>query len=166
MSARLTWGRPFSAPRNAADDLLIDRRTEPGTRAMQLLGAGSPERDAYSAIGVPKRTWFEWKAKGRDAHDADDTTPKVRPYREFYERLQVAQAEGRASLVVNTRRAGIPHDEEETVVESKPVIVKTYNENGKVVSERVEMHDHRAVTDTSPGAIARAGPSAYTCLAD
>lgn len=136
---RLTWGKPRNQP-DAPDQLLISGFAEPIATITQLLRAGEPQMHAQQQIGVANRTWHRWKKRGEEALDVDDTHPRERPFREFYRLVSTASAEGLSARLLTVAHAATAHDENETITETKPVTVRTYNDQGKVVSEAIEMH--------------------------
>jgi len=66
-----------------------------------LVERGATEKIAYTALRVPHRTFYRWKAKGRDDAEADKKTA----YAQFYDALEPATAQFEITHIENIAKA-------------------------------------------------------------
>jgi hypothetical protein len=121
-------------PRSRANAAPARRGRPPGVRLptgvrlaqlLHLIRGGAIPVTAAVAIGIPRRTFLEWVARGRGIHP---TRVSTRQLREFVEAIDKAEAEVKAEAQIRLRRENLPKwlglrrssDQEELALEPPP----------------------------------------------
>lgn len=74
---------------------------ETATRIVDAIRAGCYAQVAAQAAGVGKTTYFDWRARGREARGMEPVPRSERPYVDFVNQLEKAEADAELRLVVH-----------------------------------------------------------------